>query len=314
MNKRLASVVAFTCLWGVIFACGSLAVRVQASMLLVLLSMVAFPLAYTVATYLYNRLASSPLEPKRSPSFIFFLNFFVSDVLHLFNPFTLRFVLTQLLASVFLRPRFQDSEPVSLQLPFRGTWLVGAGGTTRRNSHSWTILAQRYAYDFVIGPSFSDTANNHGEHLADYSAYGQPIFAPIDGKVVSVRRNARDAPAPGSGWLDWWSIDPRGNHVLLECQPNTFILLAHLRPHSVTVDRGESVIKGAKLGECGNSGRSTEPHLHLHCQRGSGLAFAEGLPIVFSSCSIEPASEDSTNNAFALQRGMQVKCDTISRH
>ncbi|MFE0461586.1 peptidoglycan DD-metalloendopeptidase family protein [Kitasatospora sp. NPDC058965] len=64
---------------------------------------------------------------------------------------------------------------------------------------------------------------------------------------------------------------PYGNHVVLDTG-DAVVKLAHLRPGSVTVTVGQHVEAGRLLGEVGNSGNSTEPHLHLHAERdGQGL-------------------------------------------
>ena len=282
MKRKLPPIAAFITLWGVVFLGGHLAARVWGPGPRVLLAMVAGPAAYAAGWHLHRRFAGHPAPPQRPAPFLFFLNFFVSDLLQILQPFALAILVAQLAAMVLPRARVNLADPVRLRLPFRGTWLVGAGGTTRRTSHSWSVRAQRYAYDFVVGTSLRDTAAGGGTRLEDYPAYGQPVLAPADGTVASVRRTDRDAPFPGTGWLDWRARDPRGNHVLIECRTGVFVLLAHLRPGSVAVQPGQVVRVGTPVGECGNSGRSTEPHLHLHCQRGRSLAFGVGLPVVFT--------------------------------
>jgi murein DD-endopeptidase MepM/ murein hydrolase activator NlpD len=74
-----------------------------------------------------------------------------------------------------------------------------------------------------------------------------------------------------------------GNYVILECD-DVQIVLAHLRKGTVQVAAGEPVAKGDKLGEVGNSGNSSEPHLHLHVQRppAEGAAPISGEPVPFT--------------------------------
>ncbi|WP_438354219.1 peptidoglycan DD-metalloendopeptidase family protein [Microbacterium sp. CJ88] len=71
-----------------------------------------------------------------------------------------------------------------------------------------------------------------------------------------------------------------GNHVVLAVAGG-FVLLAHLRRGSVAVSPGEQVAAGAPLGACGNSGNSTEPHVHLQAMDGADASSARGLPIAF---------------------------------
>ena len=153
------------------------------------------------------------------------------------------------------------------ELPLCGEWLVANGGVTRRTSHSWDLPNQRYAYDFVKATdSLEEGSRCERRSLADFSAFGQPVVAPADGIVVCARDGRRDYRFPGSGAVDMWCRDIRGNHVLIRHRHDEFSLLAHLRKGSVSVAVGDAVRVGQKIGECGNSGHSTQPHLHFHIQ------------------------------------------------
>ncbi|MFJ8489107.1 peptidoglycan DD-metalloendopeptidase family protein [Streptomyces sp. NPDC094038] len=97
-----------------------------------------------------------------------------------------------------------------------------------------------------------------------------------DGRVVSAADGIADQ-RPGEIRYQ----PPYGNHVFLDTG-REIVKLAHLRPGSVTVAEGDTVRAGQPLGEVGNSGNSgngTEPHLHLHAEReGVGLDLAfEGM-------------------------------------
>ena len=61
-------------------------------------------------------------------------------------------------------------------------------------------------------------------------------------------------------------VNRLGNHVILRCGPAE-IVFAHMRRGSVVVAAGDEVASGDRLGAVGNSGASTEPHLHIHAQR-----------------------------------------------
>ena len=58
-----------------------------------------------------------------------------------------------------------------------------------------------------------------------------------------------------------------GNHVLLQCDDEIVLVMAHLQQGSVQVETGDEVLAGTLLGRVGNSGNSSEPHLHIHAQR-----------------------------------------------
>ncbi len=166
--------------------------------------------------------------------------------------------------------RYRDGKPspeihmpeTTLTLPFDGEWTVVNGGITKDTSHSWEILSQRYAYDFVVTDKDGETHTGNGEKLDDYYAFGKPIRAPADGTVVAVSDRRRDFPRPRSAQIEWRTWDIAGNHVTIEHEVGEYSFLAHLKAGSTTVSEGDSVTAGDIIGQCGNSGHSTEPHLH----------------------------------------------------
>ncbi len=162
-----------------------------------------------------------------------------------------------------------------LQLPFSGEWHVYWGGRTIAQNYHAAARDQRFAYDFLIlraGKSFRDA----GEKNDDYFCFGQPVFAPADGLVFSRGDDVPDNP-PG----EMNAEHPLGNYVILDHGDGEFSVLAHLRHGTVRVQGGERIRAGHLLGECGNSGRSSEAHLHYHLQN-TGIPFrGEGLPVFF---------------------------------
>src|SRR6056297_1210949 len=168
-----------------------------------------------------------------------------------------------------------------------GHYLVGNGGSNRIvNVHIATLdrsvarfrrwRGQSYAIDFFgLGP-FGLRAR--GWRPADPSAYaifGAALFAPCNGRVIAAEGGMPDFEVPRQD-----PVNRLGNHVILRCG-TAEIVLAHMRHGSVTVAPGESVEVGDRLGEVGNSGASTEPHLHIHAQRpaADGAAPISGAPL-----------------------------------
>jgi murein DD-endopeptidase MepM/ murein hydrolase activator NlpD len=176
-------------------------------------------------------------------------------------------------ASNFLE--YQTKTP--LRLPFEGDWFVFWGGRTLDQNYHSAYRDQRFAYDIIIrrdGRSHS----GDGKSLEQYYCWAQPILAPGAGTVVTALDSLPDQQ-PGT-------MDPAnaaGNHVVLDHGNGEFSLLAHLRRGSVAVRAGQRVAQGQKLGECGNSGNTSEPHLHYHLQNGPGFGAAEGLPAQFNA-------------------------------
>ena len=104
-------------------------------------------------------------------------------------------------------------------------------------------------------------------------AWGQPVFAPLDGVVVASGDGVPDRqrlsmvrdlvsltmfpPKPGSPMSAYG-----GNYLVLRCG-DVYPLLAHLRCGTIRVREGDIVRTGAQLAEVGNTGSSIQPHLHF---------------------------------------------------
>jgi murein DD-endopeptidase MepM/ murein hydrolase activator NlpD len=197
----------------------------------------------------------------------------------------------QIAGDEIARPRAPESAAAYQQrcryrLPFDGEWIIINGGITPETSHSWDIVAQRYAYDFVQVDAGLRRWRTDGKHLTDYLCYGEPLLAPAAGEVVAVVDGTRDAPAVGTGWLDVRTPHFPGNIVTIRHAEGEYSCFAHLVPGSITVQVGEQVASGQVIGRCGHSGHSTEPHLHFQFQDQADFWTAAGLPIAFDGVSV----------------------------
>ena len=184
----------------------------------------------------------------------------------------------------------------ALRLPFDGEWFVFWGGRTREQNYHVIARDQRFAYDLVVRRDGS-THTGDGTRVEQYHCWGRPILAPGAGTVVTAADSLADN-APGR-------MDPAhaaGNHVIIDHGNGEYSLLAHLRRGSVAVRAGQRVSPGDKLGECGNSGNTSEPHLHYHLQNGPGFGRAEGLPAQFTGY---------TADGQRVERGEPVRGQTI---
>jgi murein DD-endopeptidase MepM/ murein hydrolase activator NlpD len=73
-----------------------------------------------------------------------------------------------------------------------------------------------------------------------------------------------------------------GNYLIIALRDSgAFVALVHLRAGSIRVAAGEEVTTGQPVAECGNSGNSTQPHLHLQVMDSPDLSVAQGLPMAF---------------------------------
>jgi murein DD-endopeptidase MepM/ murein hydrolase activator NlpD len=199
------------------------------------------------------------------------------------------------IAGFFVRPvptptetRFLDYETkASLRLPFDGEWLVYWGGRTLEQNYHVANRAQRFASDFVVRRNGS-THTGEGAELADHHCWDRPILAPAAGTVIAAVEDLPDQPI---GKTD--PERPAGNHVVLDLGNSEFAFLAHLRQDSVAVEPGEKVSPGQEIGRCGNSGNTSEPHLHFHLQTTPDLATGEGLPAFFEDYTADGKPVDS---------------------
>src|SRR6056297_1131994 len=169
-------------------------------------------------------------------------------------------------------------EVVDIANPFGpGRYLVGHGGSTPLvNGHMRTLddsvarfrpwRGQSYAVDFFgLGPWGLRAAGWQPADPAAYAIFGAVLRAPCAGIVVATEGEMPDFEVPNRD-----QVNRLGNHVILRCG-EAEIVLAHMRQSSVTVASGDPVGVGDLLGQVGNSGASTEPHLHIHAQRPAAL-------------------------------------------
>ncbi|WP_262852116.1 M23 family metallopeptidase [Mumia quercus] len=189
--------------------------------------------------------------------------------------------------------------PVVLDLPFTGRWLVQNSPARRVPSHGTTLMGTAYAIDFVGVDDHGRTAPVRDwrtflatEPPGRFFAYGRPVHAPCDGTVVAVHDGEPDHEARRSqlalvpyalGQASRVRLGPAaiaGNHVTLAYE-GFFVTLVHLRRGSLRVAVGDRIRTGEQLGECGNSGNSTQPHVHVQVTDGADVATAQGVPLAF---------------------------------
>lgn len=162
-----------------------------------------------------------------------------------------------------------------LRLPFEGTWAVGWGGRTLAENYHAANREQRFAYDLLVARGES-THQGDGTHNGDYFCHGLPVLAPGDGRVVEARDGiAENVP----GQMN--SKELLGNHVILDHGNGEFSIMAHFETGSVVVHEGDRVTAGQPIARCGNSGHSSEPHLHYHLQTTPRIHDGAGLPAQF---------------------------------
>ena len=172
---------------------------------------------------------------------------------------------------------------IKYSLPFDGEWYTANGGVTENTSHSWEVLPQRFAYDFIMADEEGTSFQGDEKDMHSYYCYGKNILAPADGVVVSVKNHFPDCRIMGDGQTDPDTPDIGGNRIIIKHSSNEYSAICHLMPESITVQKGQAVKRGDIIARCGNSGNTSEPHVHFQLQNTAHFYSCIGLPIPFST-------------------------------
>lgn len=173
---------------------------------------------------------------------------------------------------------------VTVKWPLAKQTVVGWGGDSTKTNLPHVIWpSERFAYDLVMEPYQTGSKN-----LEDYGIWNQEVLSPVSGIIVGSYDKESDIE-PGSEEF----LSMEGNYVYIKIDSTeTYLLLNHLQKDSVLVKVGDRVDEGDLLGRVGNSGSTSEPHLHIHHQRQDPAKtiypiLAEGLPLYFNGIDVE---------------------------
>lgn len=183
-------------------------------------------------------------------------------------------------------PFYRDYEnAITLDFPLKdGEYIVIHGGSSSLINHHYDVGAQRFALDISkLNSSGRRAIGLLPTKLEKYEIMGEPLYSPCEGEVLKVENSLKDQIPIES---DQENII--GNHVFIYCQGAT-VVLAHIQKGSVSVKVGDMVTKGTVIGAVGNSGNTSEPHLHIHAIKGKVtdekvVGFSGGpVPMVFEN-------------------------------
>ena len=194
--------------------------------------------------------------------------------------------------------RYRAPASIDLAYPFTGHCLVQNSPANRVPSHGTHAFATTYAIDFVPVTDSGRTAPMtpsslvRPEPATRFPGFGRPILAPAQGIVLAVHGSEPDHPAhrglpsiryaltqhrrAAAGW-----VALAGNHILID-SGGIIVALCHLQQGSIQITRGQQVQAGDMLGRCGNSGNSTEPHLHIQAIDTLDIARANAVRLTFN--------------------------------
>jgi hypothetical protein len=176
---------------------------------------------------------------------------------------------------------------VAITSPLRGEhWLAGNGPSFSSGHRralvvidGHAVIAQRFAIDWVRLHDNGKTFQGDSLDNTRYLAYGSDALAVADGIVVETKDSIpQNIPGEASRAVPITLETVAGNHIVLDIGNGRYALYAHLQPGSLRAKVGDHVRRGQALGLVGNSGNSTEPHLHFHIMDAQSPLGSEGLP------------------------------------
>jgi len=194
--------------------------------------------------------------------------------------------------------------PVEVAPPVTGRWSALNSPADRTPSHGVHAYGQTFAIDLVAEPEPGTRPRFRAlwplaRRSRDFPAFGAPVLAVADGTVVRADDGQRDhlsrTSLPALLYLMLVEGSVRelagvrrivGNHLVLEAADGTYALYAHVQRGSFAVREGDRVRAGQVLARCGNSGNSTEPHVHFQLMDGPDPDTARGVPFTWTGIGV----------------------------
>ncbi|MFE7481657.1 M23 family metallopeptidase [Streptomyces sp. NPDC012600] len=214
-------------------------------------------------------------------------------------------------------PRGEPGDPVQVEPPVTGRWTALNSPVDKVPSHGTHVYGQTYAIDIVAEPEGEDDGTPARPPFRwvwpvvrrndRFPAFGAPLLAVADATVVRVSDGQRDHLSrnslPALAYLMLIEGNVRmalgahrifGNHVILDLGGGTYAAYAHVRRGSLKVRAGDRVRAGQEIGQVGNSGNTTEPHLHFQLMDHPDLHTARGIPFTWRGVGVPGGGETFT--------------------
>ncbi|WP_331771133.1 M23 family metallopeptidase (plasmid) [Embleya sp. NBC_00888] len=207
---------------------------------------------------------------------------------------------------------------VEVEAPVSGRWRALNSPADKVPSHGTRAYGQAYAIDIVAEPEGGRARPRFGwwpvvRRSGAFPGFGLPVSAVADATVVRVVDGQRDHLSrnsfPALVYLVVEGVfrevaDARrlvGNHVILDPGDGVYAMYAHLRRGSVVVREGERVRVGQELARCGNSGNSSEPHVHFQLMDAADPTVARGIPFTWRGIGV-PSNDEVFSASSILSR------------
>ncbi|WP_327116437.1 M23 family metallopeptidase [Streptomyces sp. NBC_01341] len=198
---------------------------------------------------------------------------------------------------------------VEIAPPVTGRWTALNSPADKVPSHGTHGYGQSHAIDIVAEPATGGRPAFRwlwpvARPNSDFPAFDAPVLAVADATVVHASGGRRDHLSRNSGpalaYLMLVEASLRdmsgargifGNHVVLDLGEGVYAVYAHLRRGSLQVESGDTVREGQPIARCGNSGNSTEPHVHFQLTDHPDLDVARGIPFTWRGVGVPPSGE-----------------------
>lgn len=185
-------------------------------------------------------------------------------------------------------PVVDYEQQTALLFPLKGPCIIAQAGVLSGGHRNRSGC---FAIDVLgLDPNYAPTLRTGSDRPEDYAGWGRQIMAPAAGIVVMAQADRPDQPKDGVSDPAYFAPEypdggDIGNHVVIDHGKKEYSLLAHMRTGSVPVKAGDRVTQGQPIGEIGNSGDSSGPHLHYQLQNGPRWEYSDGLPMRFGNVS-----------------------------
>jgi hypothetical protein len=222
-----------------------------------------------------------------------------------------------------------QDDPIVIRSPLLGKNWLAANGPSNTSAHRRAMLpvnglphiGQRYAIDWIQlgddGKAF--TGDEHDNK--SYHAWDQEIHAVADGKIVEVKDGIpENVPNSGKLAVQMTYDTLPGNHIIQELSEGHYAAYAHLRPGTIKVKVGDTVKSGDVIAHLGNTGNSSEPHLHFQVCDAPSFPASEGLPFAIEQYTYEdykldkspkPALTVKSSHGMTKQEPMEDELDSF---
>lgn len=213
-------------------------------------------------------------------------------------------------------------DPVMLHPPLVGHgWWDGNGCCATVNAHRGATLPingtikspEQFAIDYVQIDKNGGCCTGPVREVKSWPFFGAPVLAAASGKVVEVATDEAEQ-VPSQPLVGVTVANAAGNHVIQDIGNGRFVLYAHLRrgsiPAGITV--GADLKVGQQIGDVGNTGSSTAPHLHFQVMDRPSTLNAIGLPFVFDTQVVEGRVKETPAEAEHLyESGGRVTVEKV---